>query len=180
MYLPSHRGLIVFCHTVFLVSLSSWAGCSSQSNPENAGSSEPAEQSVASESVSQQSTEPSEADNQVTDSESVSSVVLEPLPEPEGEDGRFSIAQIMNLGHDNKLYRELLTHPVNPDVAERMLTLYRDLPSQVPPQGDLDDWKERANNLLRAAESAVAGDSGSDAALKRAVNCSSCHNRFRD
>lgn len=106
-------------------------------------------------------------------------IELEPLPEPEGDGGTFSISQIMEFGHDNKLYRELLKSPVDPAAGERMILLYTDLPKQTPPKGDVEDWQKRATSLLDAAKSAIAGQDGSEAALKRAVNCNSCHQRFR-
>lgn len=113
--------------------------------------------------------------------------VLEPLPEPEGQtdgqDSIYTIAQVMTLAHDNKLYRELFSQPVDPIVGERLIRLYEDLPKQDPPLGDPAQWRERTNALIDAAKAIVqpakAPNPEAIAAFKRAVNCNSCHSRHR-
>lgn len=52
---------------------------------------------------------------------------LEPLPDGDGEDGGFSISQVMQLAHDNRLFRQILKDEVDPKCAERLVTLYDSL-----------------------------------------------------
>ena len=106
-------------------------------------------------------------------------IELEPLPEPEGVEGGFSIAQVMQMAHENKLYRELYSVPADPAVVERLLTLYEKLPSQTPPKGDAEDWKERATSLVDAVKTIAGGDEAGVSAYKKSINCNSCHNRHR-
>ncbi|MEL6106067.1 MAG: hypothetical protein AAFU85_08525 [Planctomycetota bacterium] len=106
-------------------------------------------------------------------------IELADLPEPDGEDGKYSVAQVMQLAHKSRLYRELFRVPVDPNVAERLTLLYSGLPSQSPPEGDDDSWIERSTALVESAEKIIAGDAESIPAFKKAVNCNSCHNRHR-
>ena len=106
-------------------------------------------------------------------------VELEPLPDPEGSDGEYSIAQTMIYAHDNRLFRKLFTLPVAPDVGERIKVLYAGLPKQNPPKGDAEAWTKRASELVDSAERLIDGDAEAMRAYKKAVNCNSCHSTFR-
>ncbi|MEO1525841.1 MAG: hypothetical protein AAFX06_10415 [Planctomycetota bacterium] len=106
-------------------------------------------------------------------------IELAELPDPEGEDGKYSIAQVMELAHSSRLYRQLFRVPVDPEVAERLTILYSGLPSQSPPNGEADSWNERSQALLDSATKIIQGDADSIPAFKKAVNCNSCHNRHR-
>ena len=107
-------------------------------------------------------------------------VELEPLPSFEGAvEGTFSISQVMQLAHKNKLYRELFNEGFDPSVGERLAMLYASLPKQSSPKGDAEDWTKRSNALADAAAKVVAGEDGAAAAFKRAVNCNSCHSRHK-
>lgn len=124
-----------------------------------------------------------QAPNRETESASEPSppapIELAELPEPDGEDGQYSIAQVMQLAHKSRLYRELFRVPVDPAVGERLKLLYSGLSSQSPPEGDADSWQERSAALIESAEKIIAGDADSIPAFKKAVNCNSCHNRHR-
>ncbi|OYP38223.1 hypothetical protein CGZ80_03110 [Rhodopirellula sp. MGV] len=107
----------------------------------------------------------------------------EPLPElpaGEAEDGGYTIAQVMQLAHDNKLYRRLFDQPADPEVIERMKLLYAELPKRQPPKGDPEQWQERSTALVEAVVAIEAGNEQGIAMLKRAANCSSCHGRHRE
>ena len=106
-------------------------------------------------------------------------VELEPLPDPEGEEGLYSISQVMEYAHKNKLYRELFSPPVDEAVAERLITLYQSLPKQSSPKGDPDDWTTRAEALASSAEGVINGDADAGKAFRKAVNCNSCHSRHK-
>lgn len=106
-------------------------------------------------------------------------IVLDELPEPEGEDGHFSISQIMQLANETKLYKELLKDELDSAVAERLLVLYSDLPTQSSPRGSDEDWNDRSPKLADAVKLIIAGDSAGKVELKKAVNCNSCHSRHK-
>ncbi|MEM9586148.1 MAG: hypothetical protein AAGA03_02610 [Planctomycetota bacterium] len=124
---------------------------------------------------------PSEADpvaaQQETEPEPVE---LESLPEPEGDSGGFSIGQVMRLAHDNKLYRNLLKPNPDKAVIERIHLLYKGLPQQTPPKGESESWQIKTTALIAAVDSIASGEADGDKALKRAVNCNSCHSRHRE
>ncbi len=110
-------------------------------------------------------------------------VTLEPLPDPEGEEGGFSIPQVMQLAHENKLYRKLYKVPLDSEVAKRLTVLYEGLPAQSPPVGSPESWQKRST-ALRDAAMAIINDSDANEldktklrALQKAVNCNNCHNQ---
>ena len=104
---------------------------------------------------------------------------LETLPDPEGDDGGYSIAQTMKYAHDNRLFRRLYKSPVALELGERIKVLYASLPEQTPPKGDAQEWKKRASDLVDAANRLIEGEADALVAYKRAVNCNSCHSTFR-
>lgn len=106
-------------------------------------------------------------------------IELSELPEPEGEDGTFTIAQVMQEAHDNKLYRSLFKTPVDSAVAERLTLLYASLPLQTPPEGEDESWQQRSTALVTAAQMVIDGDPKGAAAIRKAVNCNSCHSRHK-
>lgn len=110
-------------------------------------------------------------------------VELEPLPAPEGEEGKFSIPQVMQLAHENKLYRKLYKVPLNAEVAQRLTVLYEGLPEQTPPVGSPESWQKRST-ALRDAVMAIINDIDAKEldkkklrALQKAINCNTCHNQ---
>ena len=107
-------------------------------------------------------------------------IQLEPLPTPNGEVGEtFSIAQVMQAAHGNKLYKELFKESFDPKVAERVVMLYESLPQQTSPKGDAEDWTKRSTALLTAAKQVATGEEDGVKAFKKAVNCNSCHSRHK-
>ncbi|MEM9365026.1 MAG: hypothetical protein AAGD07_03445 [Planctomycetota bacterium] len=106
-------------------------------------------------------------------------LVIQPLPEGEAEDGGYTIAQVMQLGHESKLYRELYREDPPVELVEQFQTLYGDLAKRTPPMGETADWQERATALKASVDAIAAGDPGGVGKLKRYINCSSCHGRHR-
>ena len=145
--------------------------------PDNAPSSESADPTA----TASANTEKLDFDEQAAEktSQTPSPVELEPLPEPEGEDGQFSISQVMELAHENKLYKQLMKDSFPPEVGQRLITLYTALPTQSSPEGDDEDWQTRSVALRDSAQMIVDGNPDGVAALRRAVNCSSCHSRHK-
>lgn len=106
----------------------------------------------------------------------------EPIPElPEGEadDGGYTIAQVMQIAHETKLYRRLYQENVPEEVLSQFTTLYADLAKRDSPDGDQEDWEKRAVALSDAVALIAGGDPGGVSQLKRAINCNSCHSRHR-
>ncbi|MEM6363277.1 MAG: hypothetical protein AAF745_02540 [Planctomycetota bacterium] len=101
------------------------------------------------------------------------------MPVGEAEDGGLSIAQVMQVAHETRFYRNLLKTPVNPEAVTFMQAIYADLPKRESPSGDQADWVERATKLVAAVDAFAAGDDNANSLYKRAVNCNSCHGRHR-
>lgn len=171
--------------TAFLLAAAT-LGLTTGCNPNSNNASNPIDSESTSGSGSGSSNEPitgpaNDSTNTAVAPERPSEAVeLESLPEGEGEaEGTFSISQVMELAHQNKLYRDFFDGEFEAQVGERLVMLYESLPSQSSPKGDDDDWKERSTNLLNAAKDVLAGKDDSVAAFKRAVNCNSCHSRHK-
>lgn len=153
-----------YCPTL-LILVSALLGCSSSDPPP------PAEESLATDTASEAPVEKAKP--------KADPIELEPLPDPEGTDGAFTISQVMQLAHENRLYRQLFKQPVQPEVAERLTLLYSSLPLNDPPKGEEEGWQKRSNALVSAAKKVIDGDEDGPGAFKKAVNCNSCHGRHR-
>lgn len=158
----SSSAFVLLCLLAIVISVS---GCSAKP-------SDSAEQPVSSSPETSQS----------SDSEP-KPVILEPLPEPEGEGGKFSISQVMQLAHENKLYRKLYKVPLDPKVGQRITVLYEGLSEQTPPVGEPESWQQRSS-ALRDAALAIINDSDAKEvdkkklrAFQKAINCNNCHNQ---
>ena len=147
--------------------------------PDNAPSSESADPTATASVNTEKIDIDEQAAEKTSQTPSPSPVELEPLPEPEGEDGQFSISQVMELAHENKLYKQLMKDSFPPEVGQRLITLYTALPTQSSPEGDNEDWQTRSVALRDSAQMIVDGNPDGVAALRRAVNCSSCHSRHK-
>lgn len=106
-------------------------------------------------------------------------IELETLPEPAGSNGQFSIKQVMQLAHKNKLYRQATSESPAPGALERLLVLYQALPTQASAIGDPEDWKKRSTALVDATQMVIDGAAEAPDAFRRAVNCNSCHSRHK-
>jgi hypothetical protein len=62
---------------------------------------------------------------------------------------------------------------------KELLSLFVQLASATPPQGDAASWKSKTGALVQASEAVVEGKVGSGDALKRAANCKACHDMHK-
>ena len=104
---------------------------------------------------------------------------LEELPDPDGSAGTYSISQVMQLAHENRLFRRLMTDSPDMAAAERLLVLYEALPKQQPPKGEPESWEKRSTALITATKAVIDGSPDGTTAFKKAVNCQGCHSNHR-
>ncbi|QDV62900.1 hypothetical protein [Crateriforma conspicua] len=91
----------------------------------------------------------------------------------------LSVGDVMQAVHESKAYREWLKPPIDPDLGQLVVRMYRHLASQVPPKGDPLDFQTRAGELADAADAVLQQGDEAVPRFRRAVNCNSCHARHR-
>lgn len=62
---------------------------------------------------------------------------------------------------------------------KELLILFEDLAKANPPKGTAASWKTKTTALVDAAHAVAEGEAGSGAALKKAANCTACHDAHR-
>ncbi len=65
------------------------------------------------------------------------------------------------------------------DELAGLLEGYEDMAATKPPQGDLDLWKTKCDELIAAVKGLQAKDESAPEAYKKAVNCKACHSEFK-
>jgi hypothetical protein len=61
----------------------------------------------------------------------------------------------------------------------RLLELYRQLATTIPPKGSPGEWRRRTAALVEATEGVIAGRDGARRRLAEAVDCKTCHEKYR-
>jgi len=97
----------------------------------------------------------------------------------------LTIGEIMIKAHQpgrsarKALDQRVIDGRATDDEKRRLLALYEALAKAKPEEGSLDDWKRVTKALVEAAQGVVAGQENAAEALKTALNCKACHEKFR-
>jgi hypothetical protein len=97
------------------------------------------------------------------------------LTAKEAKELEYSIKEVMKLAHKSKLMQKIAAGDGSKEDKEKLLKLYIALSEDKPEKGSLADWKKRTGAMVKVARAVVAGKDGSEAQLKKAVNCGACH-----
>jgi hypothetical protein len=91
------------------------------------------------------------------------------------------IKEVMKAGFagDTSLCKKVVSGEASNDEKKAFLDLLIDLVENDAPKGDEIEWKTQSGKALLAAAKVVAGREGATAELKEAVNCKSCHDKFK-
>lgn len=84
-----------------------------------------------------------------------------------------SIKVVMQKAMKGGLANKVASGKANAEEKKLLVSLFTDLTTHKAPAGDDAGFKERANALLKAAKD----DDG--AALKKAMDCKSCHSNYK-
>jgi hypothetical protein len=95
------------------------------------------------------------------------------------ENDKASIADVMKTGMKGGLNRKVISGEATNEEKLQFLNLMIDLVENDPPQGDAAEWKSMAGLAMMNAAKVVVGREGAGEALKEAINCKSCHDKFK-
>jgi hypothetical protein len=97
---------------------------------------------------------------------------------PQADDNgrpKHTIKQIMNLAHKSGLMKKAILGAATPAEKKELVDLYGELSADLPEKGNPESWKQLTTALVQAAKDVEAGKPGSGPALRKAVDCDTCH-----
>lgn len=97
----------------------------------------------------------------------------------EDEKPEFTIKQVMEKAHKNKLMNKLAEGKGTKEEAQELLKMYKALGGNKPPKGDVEGWKKKTVELIDAAQAVVDGKEGAGTRLQKAANCAACHKEHK-
>jgi hypothetical protein len=84
-----------------------------------------------------------------------------------------------NRGTKRNLDTRVLSGQATQREQARLLELYRQLEQATPPRGSPGEWRRLTTPLVEAMDGVTTGREGAREQLARALNCQTCHDRFR-
>jgi hypothetical protein len=98
--------------------------------------------------------------------------------------GVDSIKVIMSKAHKDPLLLKVCKGKANAAEKQQLVALYRALSRNKPPkrelkEGELKEWKERTEAMVKAALAVAAGEKDAEKELTKLTNCRSCHEVFK-
>ncbi len=93
----------------------------------------------------------------------------------------LAIKDVMKKAHQGKptLLAKVVGGKASDDEKKMLVELYEALAKNKPPKGDEEEFKKRAEALVKAAKSAAEGAKGAGKELTKASNCAACHKAHR-
>jgi cytochrome c556 len=97
------------------------------------------------------------------------------------EKPKYTISQVMKVVHHQTkgLLGKVIKGTADDADKKKMLEMYESLAKSKPPAGEIKNWEKRTGDLVSAARLVVNGDPAGIGALKKAVNCKTCHDTFK-
>ena len=99
---------------------------------------------------------------------------------------KMTIKQIMVKAHKPVketetiyLLKKVATGKASDEEATQLHDLYTKLAALTPPKGEKADWTTKTTALVAAAKSAVDKEEGFKAKLRRASDCTACHDAHK-
>jgi hypothetical protein len=93
----------------------------------------------------------------------------------EGEKPKHTVKEIMVLAHKSGLMKKAILGNATAAEKRELTELYVDLQKNGVKKGSAESWKEKTAALVRAAQDVEAGKAGAGLALRKAVDCDTCH-----
>ncbi len=95
--------------------------------------------------------------------------------EDKNEKPKFTIKQVMEKANKMGLQKKVVGGSASQAEKDELVELYTALAKGKPEKGDEKSWKDKTENLLKAAKDVAAGKEGATQALAKAANCKGCH-----
>lgn len=96
-----------------------------------------------------------------------------------GKDSKFSTEEIMKKGFKGGLVAKVAKGDASEEDQKLVIEMLESLAKNPPHKGSEESWKEKTSALLAAAKGTVEGKEGSDAKLKKTMNCKACHDEHK-
>jgi hypothetical protein len=93
----------------------------------------------------------------------------------ENDKPKHTIKEIMALAHKKGLMKKAILGTATADEKKALVDYYIDLARSEPTKGGAESWKEKTTALVKAARDVEAGKPGAGVALRKAVDCDTCH-----
>ena len=91
------------------------------------------------------------------------------------EKPKYTIKEVMKEHKKGALRDKVLEGKASKEEKTKLVDLYKALGANKPPKGDEDNWKKLTKAIVKAAEDVVADKEGGIDALKKALDCTTCH-----
>jgi hypothetical protein len=88
---------------------------------------------------------------------------------------KHTTKEVMILAHKSGLMKKAILGTASADEKKELTALYVDLSKNEPAKGSAESWKEKTKALVAAAKDVEAGKPGAGPALRKAVDCDTCH-----
>src|SRR5262249_19477838 len=93
---------------------------------------------------------------------------------------KYDVSEVMQMAHEGGLLKKVAEGKGNKKDKEDLLEMYVALSKNTPKKGDAKEWKKLTDPIVVSAKEVVKGEKGSEAKLKKAVNCKGCHDKFKE
>ncbi|MFO1021189.1 MAG: hypothetical protein U0903_10895 [Planctomycetales bacterium] len=95
---------------------------------------------------------------------------------------KYTISDVMKKalkGGPKSLNGKVAAGKASDDEKKLLVEMYESMAAQKPPKGSDESWKKFAGALVTAAKDAKEDKEGAAAALKKASNCTACHDAHK-
>jgi hypothetical protein len=96
------------------------------------------------------------------------------------EAAKYSIKDVMQKAHKGGLTKKVAKGEASAEEKQQLLELYQALAASKPPRGDEEAFKQKAAELVAAAQDAVDGKEGAADKLNAIfMKCMGCHSAHK-
>jgi len=105
---------------------------------------------------------------------------IETVPSEVTTDEAPTVAEIMQTLHKkDKLHSVVSSGKAKDEQKVQLLDLYLHMADAKPANGQTEKWAAELQPIIHAAAKVVVGREGAADEYKKAVNCTSCHDKFK-
>ncbi len=88
---------------------------------------------------------------------------------------KYKIKDVMKHAMKGPLLKKVAGGEASDEEKKELHAMLVAMGKSKPPVGDDESWKKLTSALVKASESAVAGDAGAGEMLTKSANCKACH-----
>ena len=96
------------------------------------------------------------------------------------EDSKIEEVMKNTFKGDNSLYKKVATGRGTADDNAKLATIIKGLAGTMPPKGDIEKWKQKITDLIKAADDVAAGKPNGLIDLQMSGKCKVCHSEHKE